>query len=221
MAAETPRPSALDWRVADARFETSAPALAAAPSPDRPEFAVAGRSNAGKSSLLNALTGVGGLARTSAAPGRTQLLNFFTLTLLGPDTRLEVRCCDLPGYGYAAVPTAVREGFAPMVEPYLLSRDCLRVLLVLVDARRGPDDRDLALVEFVAERETEVLLVGTKSDKLAAGERGIWTRKVADELGVDRRSVLLTSARAKEGIGGRGGLLSALARRLGEGDRPT
>ena len=95
MAAASPDPH--EWRVADARFETSAPTLDDAPHPDRPEFAVAGRSNAGKSSLLNAIAGRQGLARTSAAPGRTQLLNFFALALVGRGARLEVRCADLPG----------------------------------------------------------------------------------------------------------------------------
>jgi GTP-binding protein len=216
--AETPdkraRPGPQDWRVAEARFETSAPGLALAPPADLPEFAVAGRSNAGKSSLLNALTGRTGLARTSAAPGRTQLLNFFAMTLFGTGTRLDVRCADLPGYGYAAVPTAVRDGFAPMVEPYLRGRETLRVLLVLVDARRGPDDRDVAMIEFVADRSLDVLVVGTKGDKLVASDRGLWTKAVAGDLGLDRRNVLITSARTKDGLVGRGGLLPELARRL-------
>ena len=218
MAAQTPskgpRPVAPQWRVAEARFETSAPSLALAPAADVPEFAVAGRSNAGKSSLLNALTGRTGLARTSAAPGRTQLLNFFAMTIFGPSTRLDVRCADLPGYGYAAVPTSVRDGFAPMVEPYLQQRETLRVLLVLVDARRGPDDRDVAMIEYVADRPIAVIVVGTKGDKLAASDRGLWTRTVAGDLGLDRRNVLLTSARTKDGLFDRGGLLPELARRL-------
>jgi GTP-binding protein len=212
MAAASSNPH--DWRVADARFETSAPTLAAAPHPDRPEFAVAGRSNAGKSSLLNALAGRQGLARTSAAPGRTQLLNFFAMALIGGGGRLEVRCADLPGYGYAAVPTRIRDGFAPMVEPYLVQRPTLRVLLVLVDARRGPDDRDVAMIEYVAARPVEVLVVGTKADKLGASERGLWIKAIADELGLEHRRVLLTSARTKDGFAGRGGLVHELARRL-------
>ncbi len=203
-----------EWRVAEARFETSAPTSAAAPHPDRPEFAVVGRSNSGKSSLLNALAGRQGLARTSAAPGRTQLLNFFALSLVRGPQRVEVRCADLPGYGYAAVPTRVRDGFAPMIEPYLLERPTLRVLLVLVDARRGPDDRDVAMIEYVADRPVEVIVVGTKADKLGASERGLWTKAVADELGLPHRGVLLTSARTKDGLGGRGGLVPELARRL-------
>jgi GTP-binding protein len=207
-----------DWRVTEARFEISAPALAGAPAPDRPEFAVAGRSNAGKSSLLNALTGRTGLARTSAAPGRTQLLNFFAMTLHGKGAKLEVRCADLPGYGYAAVPSKVRNGFAPMVEPYLLTREPLRTLLVLLDTRRGVDERDIAMIEFVAgssaPRAVDVLVVGTKADKLGATDRGLWTRSRADELGLDRRNVFITSARTKDGLFGKGGLLSALAQRL-------
>jgi GTP-binding protein len=148
-------------------------------------------------------------------------LNFFAMTIHGPDqpglrnSRLDVRCADLPGYGYAKVPSSVRDGFAPMVEPYLRARETLRVLLVLVDARRGPDDRDIAMIEYVVDRPIEVIVVGTKGDKLAASDRGLWTRAVAGDLKLDRRNVLITSARTKDGLLGKGGLLSELARRLG------
>ena len=203
------------WRVIDATFELSAPKLAALPAADRPELAFAGRSNVGKSSLLNALSGATSLARTSKQPGRTQLLNSFAWTLLDDaGTRVPARCIDLPGYGFAAVRAAVRDAFAPMVESYLLERTTLRAVLLLVDCRRGLDERDYALLEFLAERELQVLVVGTKSDKLGAAERGVWIDRVAKEASLPKRSIFLTAARTGLGVTGPRSLLDALARVL-------
>ena len=204
-------PSRPSWRVVAAEFETSAPSVDQAPTADLPEIAIAGRSNAGKSSLLNALCQRRGLARTSRTPGRTQLLNMFRVTLApsrrreadasGPaDDKLVIRLVDLPGYGHAAAHAGIRRTFGPMVEGYLSRRDGLRALILLIDLRRGLGDLDRHLLEFVAERELPTLIVGTKADKLGAAARGLARRSLAKQLGVQANDVLLTSARAGFGL---------------------
>jgi GTP-binding protein len=205
------------WRVTEALFERSAPTRAALPAEGLPEFAVAGRSNVGKSSLINALTNSSALARVSRSPGRTQLLNAFTWKLRGPeDAALEARCVDLPGYGFAKVSRDVRESFAEMVEDYLLRRASLRLALLLIDARREFDERDRALVEFLASRPAavRVMVVGTKADKLGAAARGLWVQQTADAAGIARRDVFLTSTHASIGLFGPRGVLDTIAATL-------
>lgn len=213
------------WQVVDARFELSAPKLADCPPGDLCEIAVAGRSNVGKSSLLNAFTRRTGLARVSRTPGRTRLLNFFRLRLRGPKaSEVELRWVDLPGYGFAKARRDVREAFEPMIETYLREREPLRGLLVLIDARRGPLDGDLELLEFCAAIELPCLICVTKCDKLGASERGLLPRRFAEALGVDARDVLLTSASSGLGltVGDRGGTLGdELARLTREPESPT
>jgi GTP-binding protein len=193
-------------------FEQSASKVEQCPEADLPEVAVAGRSNVGKSSLLNALCNRRGLARVSRTPGRTQLLNFFALTLRGPEhDKLPMRFCDLPGYGFAAGGRSLREGFAPMIEGYLEKRDNLRGLVLLVDLRRGVGELDRGMMSFLAARGLPTLLVATKADKLGASARGAARRKIAKSVGVDRRDVLLTSTLSGMGLHGRDGLAADLA----------
>jgi GTP-binding protein len=210
------------WRVIDAQFERSAPTRADLPDDGLPELAVAGRSNVGKSSLINACTNATGLARVSRSPGRTQLLNSFTWTCrAAPDETFVLRCVDLPGYGFAKVSRHVREGFAKMVEDYLLERPTLAALALLVDCRRPLDDRDQGLIEFLASRgglaPVRVIVVGTKADKLGASERGVWIQRTAEEAGLAQRDVLLTSTLTPLGIAGPRGLVDRLVGML----RPT
>ena len=217
------------WSVVSAAFELSAPDLAGCPSPDPgqpealPEIAVAGRSNVGKSSLLNTFADRPGLARVSRTPGRTRLLNLFRLTLRGPaQARLDLRWVDLPGYGFAKARREVRDAFGPMIEGYLRGREALCGLLVLLDARHGPRASDLELFEFCAAIELPCLVCATKCDKLGASERGLLPRRFADALGIDARDVLLTSASSGLGLtvedrrGTLGDVLAQLAREPGE-----
>jgi GTP-binding protein len=212
------------WQVVDAVFELSAPKLADCPPGDLCEIAVAGRSNVGKSSLLNAFTRRTGLARVSRTPGRTRLLNFFRLRLHGPGSaRVDLRWVDLPGYGFAKAHRDIRETFAPMIESYLREREALRGLLVLIDARRGPLDGDLELLEFCAAIELPCLVCVTKCDKLGASERGLLPRRFAEMLGIDARDVLLTSATSGLGltVAERGGTLGDELARLAREPEPT
>ena len=212
------------WQVIHADFELSAPTLRDCPPGDLCEIADAGRSNVGKSSLLNAFTRRTGLARVSKTPGRTRLLNFFRVRLRGPNDRgVELRWVDLPGYGFAQAHRDIRETFAPMIEGYLSEREALRGLLVLVDARRGPAEGDRELLEYAAAIELPCLVCVTKCDKLGASERGLLPRRFAEALGIDARDVLLTSASSGLGltVADRGGGLGDELARLAREPEPT
>jgi GTP-binding protein len=210
-----PAPVPTTWRVVAAAFETSAPDLARCPPADRPEIAFAGRSNVGKSSLLNVVARQVGLARVSRTPGRTQLLNCFRFELRrgDPPERLELRLVDLPGYGFARAHRSIRESFGGMIEGFLEGRPTLRAVAVLADARRGLDDRDRELIAYLRAIRRPPLVVVTKADKLGKAERGLLPRQWAQELGVPLRDVLVTSAAERFGIedGPRGGLVGAIA----------
>lgn len=175
---------------ASPRFLLSAAQLAQLPAPDRPEIAFAGRSNAGKSSALNALCGSRALARVSKTPGRTQLLNFFEL----PAARL----VDLPGYGYAAAPLDAIAEWGRLVSRYIETRDCLRGLVLIMDARRPLTPSDRQLLAWAAAQDLPCHVLLSKSDKLAANAARTTLRTVQRELpGV---SVQLFSSTAKSGV---------------------
>jgi GTP-binding protein len=146
-------------------FLLSAPKLDFLPEPTAPEIAFCGRSNVGKSSLLNALTGRKAIARTSVTPGRTQELNFFEV---GEPTQF--RLVDMPGYGFAKAPIKVVERWKQLVRTYLRGRAVLKRTLVLVDARHGPKAVDLEMMKMLDEAAVGYRLVLTKADKIKASE---------------------------------------------------
>ncbi len=179
-----------------AEFITSATAPKGFPPPDLPEIAFAGRSNVGKSSLINFLAGVPKLARTSNTPGRTQLLNWFRVERSsGP----ALAFVDLPGYGWAKVPEAMRKAWRPMVERYITGREVLRVVLVLIDARRGPEQEERELIEWLHSRSIPVQVVLTKADKLAKSKRKLVAMTCQRELELSREPIM-TSAHNGEGL---------------------
>jgi GTP-binding protein len=146
-------------------FLLSAPALQFLPEPDHPELAFAGRSNVGKSSLLNALTGRKAIARASVTPGRTQELNFFEV---GEPTQL--RLVDMPGYGYAKAPLKVVEKWRRLIRDYLRGRVVLKRALVLIDSRHGVKEVDREFLRMLDEAAVGYRLVLTKADKIKASE---------------------------------------------------
>ena len=157
-----------------------------------PEVAFVGRSNVGKSSLINALVGRKGLARTSRAPGKTQMIHFYQME----DLFLLV---DLPGYGFAHVPEEIRRRWGPMVEGYLGSRETLRLVVFLLDLRRIPNENDLQLKEWLDDRGIPSCFVVTKADKISRGGRAPLLRRIAQALGVSQADLVPFSAVTREG----------------------
>jgi GTP-binding protein len=173
----------------DAKFVTSAFGPEGYPRWERAEVAIAGRSNVGKSSMLNALAASKNLARTSRTPGRTRALNFFSVG----DALAIV---DLPGYGFAKMARTEAARIASMMNAYLARRELLAALVLLIDARRGPAREELDLAAFAAERSIPLIAVATKCDKLRRSERAAAATRFKP-LGVEP---VLCSALDGEGI---------------------
>ncbi len=157
-------------------FLKSAPSLQFIPDADVPEVAFAGRSNVGKSSLLNALTGRNALARTSNTPGRTQELNFFDV-----GEPLNFRLVDMPGYGFAKAPKDVVKKWRFLVNDYLRGRQALKRALVLIDSRHGIKEVDREILDMLDKAAVSYRLVLTKADKVKASELETVARATADE----------------------------------------
>jgi GTP-binding protein len=168
--------------VKSAAFVTSAVKPSQYPSPSLPEIAFAGRSNVGKSSLINTLLGRKKLVKTSSTPGRTQTINFFLINE-------SIFFTDLPGYGYAKVPVAVKKKWGPMVEAYLQIRDGLRAVVVILDIRRLPNQADHDLLMWLAHYNIPRIVVLTKADKLKKGKQVLQRSRIAEELSVEPSSL--------------------------------
>lgn len=180
-------------KVTRAEFLTSAAGPEGYPKGGRPEVAFAGRSNVGKSSLINALVRRKGLVKTSSTPGRTRLLNFFLV-----NDRLVL--VDLPGYGYAKVPESVRATWGPMIESYLTGREALAGVVVILDLRREPSPEDLALLEWLGAVGRRVVVALTKADKLSGNARARQFRAVRLALPASAGEPVVVSAVSGEGM---------------------
>jgi GTP-binding protein len=178
--------------VRSAKFVCSAVTPEQYPPGDLPEVAFAGRSNVGKSSLINKILNRKKLVRTSKTPGRTQLLNFFEINGI-------CRFVDLPGYGYAKVPDEVRRRWRPMVETYLTARANMRGIVLLLDLRRMPSTEDLALWHWLQTRGIEVVTVVTKVDKISRNKRNKQVGSIAKSLECKATELLQFSAVTGEG----------------------
>jgi GTP-binding protein len=163
---------------------------------DLPEFALIGRSNVGKSSLLNALA-QSKIARTSRTPGRTQLINLFEVQTSSASFVL----ADLPGFGYARAPKEVSKKFSPLIASYLAEREPLVAVLLLVDVRRGAEEEEIRLMESIKQRTDVVpLVVGTKLDKLPKAKQRPRLHEIARSLDLPKEGCFGTSALTRGGI---------------------
>ncbi len=179
-------------KVNSAEFIKSATKPPEYPQGNFPEVAFAGKSNVGKSSLLNMLVNRKKLAKTSASPGRTQTINFFRVNE-------KLSFVDLPGYGYAKVPLEIRKAWKPMVESYLQLRKELRLVVLILDARRGVSPEDLDLLDWLDHHRVSFLMVFTKADKLSQMERARQKRTLAENPLIAGRRFLFFSAQTGEG----------------------
>jgi len=168
--------------VLDAEFVAGATALEQLPAPTFAEVAFAGRSNVGKSSLINNLVQRKKLVRTSSAPGCTRAINIFRVRIRTNDDEAHLDLVDLPGYGYAQRSKAERRSWGPLIEGFLRERPGLRGAIVIIDIRRGAQDDDLQLLEFLESIEVTPILVATKIDKLPASKRKLALAAVRREL---------------------------------------
>ena len=183
--------------IRSALFAGSFPSIAGCPKGQLPEYAFIGRSNVGKSSLINMITGMKGLAKTSGTPGKTRLLNYF---LINESWHL----VDLPGYGFAKVSQTVRAGWETMIREYLSGRKQLATVFVLVDSRIDPMSSDLKFIDWLGEKQIPLVLVFTKTDKLTKKKLKDQTALFQDRLlqsWAELPPFILSSAENKTGRG--------------------
>ena len=179
-------------KITSAEFVTSATKPSQYPPARLPEVAFAGRSNVGKSSLINTLVNRKRLVKTSSTPGRTRLINFF-------DINERIGFVDLPGYGYAKVPVSVKKTWGPMIETYLSTRRTLKGVVVILDIRRTPGQEELNLLGWLRHYSITAILVLTKTDKLSKNKQAQKHDLIAQVLERDKDEFILFSAKSRRG----------------------
>ncbi|OQX14536.1 MAG: YihA family ribosome biogenesis GTP-binding protein [Desulfobacteraceae bacterium IS3] len=179
--------------IRSAEFITSAVKPDQYPPESLPEIAFAGRSNAGKSSLINALVNRKNLAKTSSTPGKTRLINFFTINNA-------VYFVDLPGYGYAKVSQSEKRYWKPMVESYLSSRKTLRGVVIISDIRRVPGAEEIELMGWLANLHIPAIIISSKADKLSKNEQFRQRKAVSRALSTEPEELILFSAKTRQGM---------------------
>jgi GTP-binding protein len=178
--------------IKSAEFVTSATRPSQYPPALLPEIAFAGRSNVGKSSLINTLVNRRRLVKTSSTPGRTQLINFFIINR-------QMGFVDLPGYGYAKVPVSVRKKWGPMIETYLSGRKTLKAVVFIMDIRRIPRQEELNLLGWLAHYSIAGILVLTKTDKLSKNKQTNQQHLIARAIERETEDFILFSAKTRRG----------------------
>ena len=178
--------------ITSAHFVTSAVQSAQYPSGNLPEIAFSGRSNVGKSSLINTLLNRKHLVKTSSTPGRTRLINFFEINAA-------FLFVDLPGYGYAKVPLSVKQKWRPMIETYLLTRKTLKGVVLIHDIRRVPGQEEHQFIDWLCHFNIPRMLVITKSDKLSKSNRIKNRKSIAESFSVDENELTLFSTKLRLG----------------------
>lgn len=176
-----------------AEYVTSIARLDQMPNESLPEIALTGRSNVGKSSLINTLVGKQGLARTSSTPGRTQTLNYYRIT---PDEKIgkPFYLVDMPGYGFAQVSKGSRAQWLDLIDKYLNSRSVLRCVMQIIDLRHTPQPLDQNMAQWLHDNEHNFVVVGTKADKVAKTKVGSMLTQAAKALSVDSKDTVAFSA---------------------------
>lgn len=172
-----------------AKYLASYPRYALAPKSDLPEFAFGGRSNVGKSSLINSILNLKKLAQTSKTPGKTRMLNYFSIM----DNRGvgKIQFVDLPGFGYAKVALSMKKGWRQLVEDYVVGSNNLKGFYLLIDSRRGLQEEEIQLVEYLTHIGREICPILTKSDKLKNQQRSQVVRETTAELSNIRNAPLI------------------------------
>ena len=186
-------------KVLTAEFVTTATKLEEYPRHNIPEVAFVGRSNVGKSSMINTLANRRKLVRVSNTPGRTKTLNFFDVALEHRAKKRTVRLCDLPGYGFAKVPKSERVLWDRMIDTYLGNRHTLKVVVTIIDGEIGPTPDDLEMLDFLQDKPPRILVVATKLDRISKSARKPALLKIQQQLELPDNALLGFSA--KENIG--------------------
>lgn len=179
-------------KVKSVSFLKSAASAADFPDYPFPEFAFFGRSNVGKSSLINMITGRKSLVKVGSKPGLTKMVNFFILNK-------NISLADMPGYGYAKVPHNIRKKFIPLINEYINKRKNLKLSFLLIDIRRMPEEMEFEIITAHSENRIPIAIILTKCDKLSKIERKKHADRIASELLIDMDSVFFSSSKTAEG----------------------
>jgi GTP-binding protein len=178
--------------IKSAEFVTSAVKPSQYPPAVLPEIAFAGRSNVGKSSLINTLVNRKRLVKTSSTPGRTQLINFFNINQ-------KFSFVDIPGYGYAKVPASVKKKWGPMIETYITTRNTLKGVVLIMDLRRTPGPEEMNMLDWLNHYDIPSVPVLTKSDKLSKTRQKKQLKEISNTLSADKDNFILFSAKSRQG----------------------